>query len=100
MNMKNTRKIMRLAFLAFLERFLTKRITLALAFVLKFVMISEYTPSKLPVSKNLKIFTEKVKTVKIRMSDQIFNDTTVEVNPDDANEAPVNLAQIMSRFWM
>jgi hypothetical protein len=93
MNMKGTRKIMRLAFLGFLVKFLTKRITLALAFVLMFVMISaesaECTPSQLPVNKNLEIFTKKVKFVKIEMSDQIFNDTTVEVNPDDTNAAPV-----------
>ena len=85
--------------LAFLVKFLTKKKTLALTFVLIFVLIStksaERTPSQPPVNKILGIFTEKVKSVKNKMSDKIFNDTTVEINPDDDMAVPANAAPVI-----
>ena len=68
---------------------------LPLAFVLIFVLISaksaERTPSQPPVNKILGIFTEKVKSVKNKMSDKIFDDTTVEIEP-------ASLAQTTLKF--
>ena len=69
---------------------------LPLAFVLIFVLISaksaERTPNQLPVSK---FFTEKVKRKK-KMSKNIFDDTTVEINVDPDNDDVVVPAIILA----
>jgi hypothetical protein len=81
--------------LAFLVKFLKKKKILTLTFVFIFVLISaksaERTPSQLLVNKIFGIFTERVKSVKNKMSDKIFDDTTVEIEP-------ASLAQTTLKF--